>query len=163
MSSSANWEAVIGLEVHVQLHTQTKMFCSCINQYGGAANSQVCPVCLGMPGSLPVPNEEAIRKTILTGLMFGCRIAPVARFDRKNYFYPDMPKNYQISQFEDPLCAGARSGWTRFCFPKIFRIRTRPRRRDPFDSREFIWRRMWPNPFTMRSEAELILTERALP
>ena len=118
MSSSANWEAVIGLEVHVQLHTQTKMFCGCINQYGGAANSQVCPVCLGMPGSLPVPNEEAIRKTILTGLMFGCRIAPVARFDRKNYFYPDMPKNYQISQFEDPLCAGGTVGLDPFLFPK---------------------------------------------
>ena len=118
MSSPGNWEAVIGLEVHVQLHTQTKMFCGCINQYGGAANSQVCPVCLGMPGSLPVPNEEAIRKTILTGLMFGCRIAPVARFDRKNYFYPDMPKNYQISQFEDPLCAGGEVGLDPFLFPK---------------------------------------------
>ena len=92
MSSSGNWEAVIGLEVHVQLRTRTKMFCGCVNQYGGAMNSQVCPVCLGLPGSLPVPNEEAIRRTIVTGLMLGCRIAPVARFDRKNYFYPDMPK-----------------------------------------------------------------------
>ena len=118
MSSPAKWEAVIGLEVHVQLHTKTKMFCGCMNQYGGAANSQVCPVCLGMPGSLPVPNEEAIRKTILTGLMLGCRIAPVARFDRKNYFYPDMPKNYQISQFEDPLCAGGAVGLDPFLFPK---------------------------------------------
>ena len=118
MSSPAKWEAVIGLEVHVQLHTKTKMFCGCMNQYGGAANSQVCPVCLGMPCSLPVPNEEAIRKTILTGLMLGCRIAPVARFDRKNYFYPDMPKNYQISQFEDPLCAGGAVGLDPFLFPK---------------------------------------------
>lgn len=118
MSSMENWEAVIGLEVHVQLQTQTKMFCGCANQYGSAANSQVCPVCLGLPGSLPVPNEEAIRKTILTGLMFGCRIATVARFDRKNYFYPDMPKNYQISQWADPLCAGGMVTLDPFLFPK---------------------------------------------
>jgi aspartyl-tRNA(Asn)/glutamyl-tRNA(Gln) amidotransferase subunit B len=118
MSSSGNWEAVIGLEVHVQLRTQTKMFCGCANHYGDAPTTHVCPVCLGLPGSLPVPNEEAIRKTILTGLMLGCKIAPVARFDRKNYFYPDMPKNYQISQFDDPLCAGGGVGLDPFLFPK---------------------------------------------
>ncbi|NCZ96634.1 Asp-tRNA(Asn)/Glu-tRNA(Gln) amidotransferase subunit GatB, partial [bacterium] len=86
--------------------------------YGDSPNTHVCPVCLGLPGSLPVPNEEAIRKTILTGLMLGCRIAPVARFDRKNYFYPDMPKNYQISQYDDPLCAGGSVGLDLFQFPK---------------------------------------------
>ena len=118
MSSPSKWEAVIGLEVHVQVRTRTKMFCGCVNQYGGAQNTQLCPVCLGLPGSLPVPNEEAIRKTILTGLMLGCQIAPVARFDRKNYFYPDMPKNYQISQYDDPLCAGGGVTLDPFLFPK---------------------------------------------
>jgi len=118
MSSSSKWEAVIGLEVHVQVRTRTKMFCGCVNQYGDAQNAHLCPVCLGLPGSLPVPNEEAIRKTILTGLMLGCQIAPVARFDRKNYFYPDMPKNYQISQFDDPLCAGGGVTLDPFFFPK---------------------------------------------
>ncbi len=118
MSTPAKWDAVIGLEVHVQLRTQTKMFCGCANQYGDAPNTHVCPVCLGLPGSLPVPNEEAIRKTILTGLMLGCTIAPVARFDRKNYFYPDMPKNYQISQYDDPLCAGGNVPLDPFLFPK---------------------------------------------
>ena len=98
MSTNGKWEAVVGLEVHCQVRTATKMFCGCANQYGDSPNTHACPVCLGLPGSLPVPNEEAIRKTILTGLMLGCEIAPVARFDRKNYFYPDMPKNYQISQ-----------------------------------------------------------------
>ncbi|MBM4456075.1 MAG: Asp-tRNA(Asn)/Glu-tRNA(Gln) amidotransferase GatCAB subunit B, partial [Verrucomicrobia bacterium] len=118
VSADGKWEAVIGLEVHCQVRTATKMFCGCANQYGDAPNTHVCPVCLGLPGSLPVPNEEAIRKTILTGLMLGCRIAPVARFDRKNYFYPDMPKNYQISQYEDPLCAGGSVGLDPFQFPK---------------------------------------------
>lgn len=118
MSTNAKWEAVIGLEVHCQVRTATKMFCGCANQYGDSPNTHVCPVCLGLPGSLPVPNEEAIRKTILTGLMLGCQIAPVARFDRKNYFYPDMPKNYQISQYDDPLCAGGSVGLDLFQFPK---------------------------------------------
>ena len=118
MSTPAKWEAVIGLEVHVQLLTQTKMFCGCTNHYGDAPTSHVCPVCLGLPGSLPVPNEEAIRLTLLTGLMLGCTLAPVARFDRKNYFYPDMPKNYQISQYDDPLCAGGLVPLDPFLFPK---------------------------------------------
>jgi aspartyl-tRNA(Asn)/glutamyl-tRNA(Gln) amidotransferase subunit B len=112
------FEAVIGLEVHVQLKTNTKMFCSCKNEYGGQQNSHVCPVCLGMPGVLPVPNEEAVTKTIQTGLMLGCKIAPRCKFDRKNYFYPDQPKNYQISQFDQPLCEGGGVPLNLFAFPK---------------------------------------------
>ena len=94
--TAADYEAVIGLEVHVQLKTNTKMFCGCKNEFGGATNSHTCPVCLGLPGVLPVPNAEAIVKTLLTGEMLGCQIATRCKFDRKNYFYPDMPKNYQI-------------------------------------------------------------------
>jgi aspartyl-tRNA(Asn)/glutamyl-tRNA(Gln) amidotransferase subunit B len=96
----------IGLEVHVQLKTQSKMFCGCRVGYGDGANTHTCPVCLGMPGSLPVMNEEALRMTALTGLMLGCSIPEVCKFDRKNYFYPDMPKNYQISQYDVPICVG---------------------------------------------------------
>ena len=91
-----NYEAVIGLEVHVQLKTRAKMFCGCANSFGSAPNSQTCPICLGLPGVLPVPNEQALRMTVLTGLMLGCKVAPCSKFDRKNYFYADMPKNYQI-------------------------------------------------------------------
>ena len=91
--------ATIGLEVHVQLKTQTKMFCSCAVEHGAEPNTKVCPVCLGFPGALPVMNEEALRLTALAGLMLGCEIPEVCKFDRKNYFYPDMPKNYQISQY----------------------------------------------------------------
>ena len=112
------YEAVIGLEVHVQCKTATKMFCGCINAYGGEVNTHVCPVCLGMPGALPTPNVEAIRKTILTGLMLECDIAPVCKFDRKNYFYPDMPKNYQISQYDLPLCIGGAVTLEKYAFPK---------------------------------------------
>lgn len=100
------YEGVIGLEVHVQLKTRSKMFCGCATEFGAAPNTQVCPVCLGYPGVLPVMNEEAVRKTILTGLIFGCEIARFSKWDRKNYFYPDMPKNYQISQYDLPLCTG---------------------------------------------------------
>lgn len=95
----------IGLEVHVQLKTRSKMFCGCPVTFGSEANAHTCPICLGLPGALPVINHEALRLTVLTGLMLGCEIAPVSRFDRKNYFYPDMPKNYQITQYELPLCA----------------------------------------------------------
>jgi len=96
--------ATIGLEVHVQLKTRSKMFCSCAVEYGAEPNTNVCPVCLGMPGALPVMNEEALKLTALAGLMLGCEIAPRCKFDRKNYFYPDMPKNYQISQYDLPIC-----------------------------------------------------------
>lgn len=114
----AEYEAVIGLEVHVQLKTNTKMFCSCKNEFGALPNSHVCPVCLGMPGVLPTPNEEAIIKTIVTGEMLECAIAPRCKFDRKNYFYPDMPKNYQISQYDEPLCAGGAVTLNLLAYPK---------------------------------------------
>ena len=100
------YETIIGLEVHVQVKTASKMFCGCAVDFGATPNTQVCPVCLGYPGSLPVMNEEAVRKTILAGLMLGCDIARLSKWDRKNYFYPDMPKNYQISQYDLPLCRG---------------------------------------------------------
>jgi aspartyl-tRNA(Asn)/glutamyl-tRNA(Gln) amidotransferase subunit B len=96
------YEAVIGLEMHVQLKTKSKMWCGCANQYGAEPNTNVCPVCLGMPGVLPVPNDEALRKTVLTGFLLNCRIPRHAKFDRKNYFYPDAPKNYQLTQYDQP-------------------------------------------------------------
>jgi aspartyl-tRNA(Asn)/glutamyl-tRNA(Gln) amidotransferase subunit B len=116
--TAADYEVVIGLEVHVQLKTNTKMFCGCKNEFGGASNSHVCPVCLGMPGVLPVPNAEAIVKTLLTGEMLGCEIATRCKFDRKNYFYPDMPKNYQISQYDEPLCLGGAVVLDWLAYPK---------------------------------------------
>ncbi len=99
-----NYITTIGLEVHVQLKTRSKMFCACPVEFGAGPNTHTCPVCLGLPGALPVMNREALRMTALTGLMLGCDIAPICKFDRKNYFYPDMPKNYQISQYDMPLC-----------------------------------------------------------
>ena len=102
----AEWEAVIGLECHVELDTETKMFCGCRVAFGAEPNTNVCPVCLGHPGSLPVPNREAIRRIIKIGLALDCEIAPHSLFHRKNYFYPDMPKNYQISQYDLPICVG---------------------------------------------------------
>ena len=101
-----DYEAVIGLEVHVQLKTESKVFCGCPVTFGAPPNTAVCPVCLGLPGSLPVLNEKALRYAVLTGMMLGGRIAPFSKFDRKNYFYPDLPKNYQISQYDLPLCSG---------------------------------------------------------
>jgi aspartyl-tRNA(Asn)/glutamyl-tRNA(Gln) amidotransferase subunit B len=99
------YEPVFGLETHVELGTRTKMFCGCITTFGGEPNSQVCPVCLGLPGSLPVMNRTAIEYAIKIGLALSCSIASWCRFARKNYFYPDMPKNFQISQYDEPLCA----------------------------------------------------------
>ncbi len=99
------YEAVIGLETHVQLKTKSKMWCGCANQYGSEPNTNVCHVCLGMPGVLPVPNEEALRKTVLTGFLLNCEIPRYAKFDRKNYFYPDASKNYQLTQYDKPSTA----------------------------------------------------------
>jgi len=100
------YEVVIGLEVHAQLMTDTKIFCRCSTRFGSEPNTQTCQVCTGMPGVLPVTNKKAIEYAIKTGLAMNCRIAPYSRFARKNYFYPDLPKNYQISQYELPLCEG---------------------------------------------------------
>ncbi len=107
------YEAVIGLETHVQLKTKSKMWCGCANQYGSEPNTNVCPVCLGLPGVLPVPNEEALRKTVLTGYLLNCKIPRYAKFDRKNYFYPDASKNYQLTQYDKPSTA---NGFVEFEF-----------------------------------------------
>jgi aspartyl-tRNA(Asn)/glutamyl-tRNA(Gln) amidotransferase subunit B len=101
---TTHYEPVIGLETHVELGTRTKMFCGCLTEFGAEPNTQVCPVCLGLPGSLPVANRAAIEATIRIGLALNCSIASWCRFARKNYFYPDMPKNFQISQYDEPLC-----------------------------------------------------------
>jgi aspartyl-tRNA(Asn)/glutamyl-tRNA(Gln) amidotransferase subunit B len=107
------YEAVIGLETHVQLKTKSKMWCGCANQFGSEPNTNVCPVCLGLPGVLPVPNEEALRKTVLTGYLLNCEIPRFAKFDRKNYFYPDASKNYQLTQYDKPSTA---NGFVEFEF-----------------------------------------------
>src|SRR5664279_3774479 len=99
------YEVVIGLETHVQLKTKSKMWCGCANGFGSPPNTHVCPVCLGLPGVLPVPNDEALRLTVLTGCLLNCQIPRFAKFDRKSYFYPDMPKNYQITQYDKPSTA----------------------------------------------------------
>jgi len=104
MIETERYDPVIGLETHVELGTRTKMFCGCTTIFGGIPNGQVCPVCLGLPGSLPVVNKVAIEYTIRIGLALNCTIASWCRFARKNYFYPDMPKNFQISQYDEPLC-----------------------------------------------------------
>jgi aspartyl-tRNA(Asn)/glutamyl-tRNA(Gln) amidotransferase subunit B len=100
----AKYEPVLGIETHIELGTASKMFCGCPTAFGGEPNTQVCPVCLGLPGSLPVVNRTAIESTIKIGLALNCSIVEWCRFARKNYFYPDMPKNYQISQYDEPLC-----------------------------------------------------------
>jgi aspartyl-tRNA(Asn)/glutamyl-tRNA(Gln) amidotransferase subunit B len=107
------YEAVIGLETHVQLKTKSKMWCGCANAFGAEPNTNVCPVCLGLPGVLPVPNDEALRLTVLTGFLLNCEIPRFAKFDRKSYFYPDMPKNYQITQYDKPSTA---NGYVEFEF-----------------------------------------------
>src|SRR6059036_1339834 len=113
-----NYIATIGLEVHVQLKTRSKMFCASPVEFGAEPNTHTCPVCLGLPGALPVMNHEALRMTVLTGLMLGCDIVPVCKFDRKNYFYPDMPKNYQISQYDMPLCTNGAVQLHDLAYPK---------------------------------------------
>ena len=100
------YEAVIGLEVHAELKTNTKAFCSCGLSFGAVPNSHVCPGCLGMPGTMPVLNRELVGYAIKTGLALNCKIAPYCRFDRKHYFYPDIPTNFQISQLDLPLPPG---------------------------------------------------------
>jgi aspartyl-tRNA(Asn)/glutamyl-tRNA(Gln) amidotransferase subunit B len=100
------YETTVGLEIHVELATESKMFCGCAVSFGGDPNTRTCPVCLGLPGSLPVPNERAVEYTMKIGLALNCEIATRSLFHRKNYFYPDMPKNYQISQYDLPLCYG---------------------------------------------------------
>jgi aspartyl-tRNA(Asn)/glutamyl-tRNA(Gln) amidotransferase subunit B len=113
-----NYLATIGLEVHVQLKTRSKMFCASPVEFGAEPNTHTCPICLGLPGALPVMNHEALRLTVLTGLMLGCDIAPICKFDRKNYFYPDMPKNYQISQYDMPLCTNGSVPLHDLAYPK---------------------------------------------
>ena len=105
-SVKTKYQAVIGIECHVELKTRSKMFCACPNEFGGEPNTKVCPVCLALPGALPVANKEAIAHMIAAGLAFGSQIPEFSKFDRKNYFYPDMPKDYQISQYDMPLTQG---------------------------------------------------------
>src|SRR2546426_1897721 len=115
-----DYEAVIGLETHVQLKTRSKMWCGCANEFGAPPNTNVCPVCLGLPGVLPVANDEALRLTALTGLLLHCAIPRFAKFDRKSYFYPDMPKNYQITQYDKPSTVG---GFVEFEFNGEVKLR----------------------------------------
>ena len=105
---TTTWEPVVGLEIHVQLKTRTKMFCRCANGFGGGENTQTCPVCLGFPGALPVPNRQALEWTLKLGLALGCEIPPRSVFARKHYPYPDLPKGYQISQYDLPSCINGR-------------------------------------------------------
>ncbi len=100
------YETVIGLEVHAELNTKTKAYCACKNQFGAEVNTNCCPICMGMPGALPTLNAQVVESAIRMGHALGCKINGVSKQDRKNYFYPDLPKSYQISQFDIPLCEG---------------------------------------------------------
>jgi aspartyl-tRNA(Asn)/glutamyl-tRNA(Gln) amidotransferase subunit B len=110
MSETTQYETVIGLEIHVQLATRTKMFCGCALSFGEPPNTRTCPVCLGLPGSLPVANAEAVHYGLMIGMALGSELASRSIFHRKNYFYPDLPKGYQISQYDEPLCLGGQLG-----------------------------------------------------
>jgi aspartyl-tRNA(Asn)/glutamyl-tRNA(Gln) amidotransferase subunit B len=101
---SQKYETVIGLEIHVELKTATKIFCPCPNEFGGEPNTHVCPVCLGLPGVMPVFNKRVLEFAVKAGLALNCEIAAYSKFDRKNYYYPDLPKNYQVSQYDLPIC-----------------------------------------------------------
>lgn len=113
------YELVCGLETHVELSTKTKLFCDCPTAFGGEPNTRCCPVCLGLPGSLPKLNREAVGFTVLAGLALGCTISPRSHMDRKNYCYPDLPKAYQISQYDVPLC---RNGQVTLSNGRVIRI-----------------------------------------
>ena len=118
------YEPTLGLEVHVELNTNSKMFCGCATEFGASPNTQTCPVCLGLPGSLPVVNAKAIESSIRIGLALNCSITPFSRFARKNYFYPDMPKNFQTSQYDEPICVNGYLDVTIDTDegPKVFRV-----------------------------------------
>ena len=109
-TSLAAYDPALGLEVHVELNTASKMFCGCPTEFGAEPNTQICPTCLGLPGAMPVVNAKAVESAIRIGLALNCEIAEWCRFARKNYFYPDMPKNFQTSQYDEPI---AFDGWTR--------------------------------------------------